>query len=321
MINKLPEKWCVNGISDILSPNNKILKNYFKKLTNTNWTISTENYFYYIKNSVTIRDYNFPEGYTLLSIEEFKKYVLNQENNMGKEFELPLKWYVKATKENEKILRDWRKGDYTSWHNNLVMFSDKMWGSLGSLSYNYVEITFEQFKKYVLKENNMKEKEIIGYKLIKPEYREAARLIHPYGQYLSSDKLISTYGDPYLPVNDDTTNAMRKAGVLDIWFEPVYKSSEVTIKIGDIPGGTSCRMFNLIVKGGKVWQNSQDITDYVIGVHAWYMASKALQTTKIANFDFIVKDIILSKTGCQHIESSINQWLAVYDELKKQQLK
>jgi hypothetical protein len=71
--------------------------------------------------------------------------------------ELPNKWYVKATKDNELVLRDWRGGDHTGWKDNLVMLSDKCWGDLKYYK-DYTEITFEQFKKWVLKEEDLIEK-------------------------------------------------------------------------------------------------------------------------------------------------------------------
>jgi len=64
---------------------------------------------------------------------------------------LPDKWCVKATKENESVLRDWRGGNHRGWKDDLFMLSDKFWGDTEDCK-GYTEITFEQFKKWVLKE-------------------------------------------------------------------------------------------------------------------------------------------------------------------------
>ena len=79
-------------------------------------------------------------------------------------FILPDKWYVKATRENEYVLKTWRQGNYVTWVDNLVMLSSKCWGDTSSSHIKkYTEITFEQFKKYVLKETSSSDE------LIKPK--------------------------------------------------------------------------------------------------------------------------------------------------------
>lgn len=67
-------------------------------------------------------------------------------------------------------------------------------------------------------------KEIIGYKLIKPEYYEAACMI-------GNTNLRHSYFNYNVAVAKCTINALRKGGVLDLWFEPVYEFPNY--KIGD----------------------------------------------------------------------------------------
>lgn len=65
-----------------------------------------------------------------------------------------------------------------------------------------------------------KEKEIIGYKLVKPEYEDAAC------------KIAGVLGLKLLPqgfsiaVDSAPVKSLQKAGVLDLWFEPVYKEEK-----------------------------------------------------------------------------------------------
>lgn len=62
---------------------------------------------------------------------------------------------------------------------------------------------------------------IIGYKLIKPEYADSVKQI----------SCIETINNPVEYINDYFSNkttgnfldSLRKAGVLDLWFEPVYE--------------------------------------------------------------------------------------------------
>ena len=86
-----------------------------------------------------------------LPTQSVKKFLLD-------DFVLPKNWYVKATIENRDILQKWRGGTYIDWRNNLVMLSIKVWSDTDMDSITtgeYTEITFGQFKKYVLKQESI----------------------------------------------------------------------------------------------------------------------------------------------------------------------
>jgi len=92
-------------------------------------------------------------------------------------FVLPEKWYVKITEENRKQLNDWKVNQ--EYKDNLFVY--KNYGYLAedgagicTLMMGIPIITFEEFQQYVLKTTKTMEKEIIGYKLVKQEYKEAA---------------------------------------------------------------------------------------------------------------------------------------------------
>lgn len=80
-------------------------------------------------------------------------------------------------------------------------------------------------------------KEIVGYKLIKSEYEEAAKIIA--NEYtndwwnLNAYRNLKNYGWMFKKGDIDLSlkNVYRKAGVLDLWFEPVYKTSIPDITI------------------------------------------------------------------------------------------
>ena len=63
----------------------------------------------------------------------------------------------------------------------------------------------------------MENKKIIGYKLIKPEYEQAAALI--YGGF-RIHRLVSDEGD---------LKKLKEAKVLDIWFEPVWSNTKIKL--------------------------------------------------------------------------------------------
>lgn len=85
-------------------------------------------------------------------------------------------------------------------------------------------ITINQIKEY-----NMKEKEIIGYKLVKPEYFEAACKIS--GMITDKDTTVE-HLESYLIKRTwgSFKENLEKSGVLDIWFTPVYKEA---FQVGD----------------------------------------------------------------------------------------
>lgn len=73
----------------------------------------------------------------------------------------------------------------------------------------------------------MEEKKIIGYKLVKPEYEEAVKKITGYTKW-DYVNLKDCEGKHYIPVKFETAcyDALKEAGVLDLWFEPVYEEEK-----------------------------------------------------------------------------------------------
>jgi hypothetical protein len=104
-------------------------------------------------------------------IPSTEEEYLQQESSKEEEFVLPKKWCVKVTQENKEVLDSWRKKQpkYKDKHSlNCYLISDPNSDS-SYCSYNeklpyfkfYKEITFEQFKKYVLKESTNEDSVII----------------------------------------------------------------------------------------------------------------------------------------------------------------
>jgi hypothetical protein len=104
---------------------------------------------------------------------------------------------------------------------------------------SYPVLTFQEFKQKYL---NMEEKKIIGYKLTKPEYNDVAikiaKIENPSwsgfkeNNFLKSNEMCRDYLG--------YVENLKKAGVLDLWFEAVYEE-EVQLPIingykGEISG-------------------------------------------------------------------------------------
>lgn len=180
------------------------------------------------------------------------------------DFVLPDTWYVIVTDENKEVLQNWRfKKDFRNVFNigSIVIWDyDRYTGSYDKthsaiLSYerhpNSKEITFEQFKKYVLKQSNMKE--IIGYKLIKPEYIKAVNIIlDSIGNVLFKDGITK---------DTATIELMKSTNVLDIWFEKIYEE-EFKIEDWVIVNGYSPLYDNKALKITRIYEDAYNLKYY-----------------------------------------------------------
>lgn len=96
-------------------------------------------------------------GYTLITTEQFKQYVLNQKpTETSTEFVLPEHWHIKVTAENNKMLGNWRSSGDIDGLNGVIL--SEHYGHRGYWIADCMdipnpfrtEITTEQFKQYVL---------------------------------------------------------------------------------------------------------------------------------------------------------------------------
>jgi hypothetical protein len=158
---------------------------------------------------------------TKVSLEEIQPFLPEGHVDLIKKdtFVLPKYWCIKRTKETDKVITEtMNKLFRTTYVTNNLGFPwipNKYDGNDSQISKHegYTEITFEQFQQYVLKtkkEENMEQ--IIGYKLVKPEYETIAAQICSK----NCNKLYGNVGSK----ND--IQKLKEAGVLDLWFEPVY---------------------------------------------------------------------------------------------------
>ena len=126
-------------------------------------------------------------------------------------------WYIKITKENKQVVINYFKSKTSKeWKYSIGYIYGKVNGQVDSACREGKELTFEQFNKYIINSEKMKEKEIKSYKLINPNYEKAAaRLLAP-----SLNSLYGNVGNP------GDIEKLRSAGVLDIWFEPIYEKEK-----------------------------------------------------------------------------------------------
>jgi len=148
-------------------------------------------------------------------------------------FQLPEKWYIiPKSKEEDAVLCKYRGGGHTEGYENAALLSTKLWEFSNRVGRKYIEITFEQFKKYVLKQDNM-EKRLIGYEL-KPKFKHMRRAVEEITNFSNSgdsEEYFTNYFKSSLNLpSGNFAKILKEAGVLDLWFEPVYEDG---FKVGD----------------------------------------------------------------------------------------
>lgn len=129
-----------------------------------------------------------------------------------KEFILPAFWHVKVNKETQTIISKWYSKDFTIPLNSIAGIDDRLtrgWNPqhiLKGLDYDFgKEITFEQFKKYVLKEEIVKEETLL----------EKAKRLYPIGtkfkgafkNRFDSDKILIIEHQNFTAYHNGITNS------------------------------------------------------------------------------------------------------------------
>lgn len=168
-----------------------------------------------------------------VDLSEIQQYLPENHPDLIKKdtFVLPEKWCVFS--DQNKIITDWfdenKTGsyDFKELVNTDLMFcypavekwiyTDNPHSCSRSVKPDgYTEITFEQFQQFVLKTEKTMEKKIIGWKLVKPEYKEAIKKI-------ADAENFDFEGFEINGVSSFThvTKKLKEAGVLDLWFEKV----------------------------------------------------------------------------------------------------
>ncbi len=166
-----------------------------------------------------------------ITTEEFKKYVLKLEKmeveklafkNLDKKYREQFKEMIK--KDYGKVREEYFEEYYA--HYPLIYGGGCFYNEIQD---GYKLATEEQIKILF---NDM-DKKLIGYKLIKPEYVEAACKIEGYrgfGTYISNGETILIKETKIILDRTASFKRLEDAGVLSLWFEAVYEDE---FKVGD----------------------------------------------------------------------------------------
>jgi hypothetical protein len=208
---------------------------------------NADNYYYnVIKNSRTIEYNSYNRG--------SKTYTLNQLKQLDKQMEMysikdletrndlviyidNREEYDKLSKLTTKLVAWYHKRCYSLFNKTYCHLSTKEDAGWYKENWNSKIITINQIKEL----NNMENKKIIGYKLIKPEYKEAALAIVKRlsdDSWENWDSTLKKYGvNFYCPSNHEKW--LKEAKVLDIWFTPVFEPEKPKEVIVELSNGKS----------------------------------------------------------------------------------
>lgn len=162
---------------------------------------------------------DFENNPVLLSFGEFQK--LRDE---------PRNWYVVVTNENREQIKKWWESvtDETAGFSLFACYGirngkpNNLWNKDSAYGdWKGSEISTEKFLKITKPKVVLEAKKILYYKLSKKEYLAPARLL------AGSDSDLE-----YLRPDSLCIYNLRKADVLDKWFEKVFEESEKTLIIG-----------------------------------------------------------------------------------------
>lgn len=265
-----------------------------KKQGNTNWRILSD------AKEINGKNYN------VYTFEQFKEMYLEEE------FVLPEKWCIRQNKQeiNGWANKNKQTDSYYSDLSGVHLFHFPKISDIHlyvNVQLDYKEITFEQFLKYVLKQETM-EKEIIGYKLVKPEYKGAYEKIT---NTANLDRIEDSLGK--LNWVDKAIKDLKEAGVLELWFKPNYKEEKTIVKMHSSNKGE----FEIEVVDKKAYYkpDGAELTkEFIAEILDWFDDSKELTATTQSKLIYPLR-VDSVKVGCMEGTKKAD-WLKVYELIK-----
>jgi len=233
--NSLPKYWVVK--SDTTNSNWRKVIEYLNKTYNRDWTGEKHNSYYGYDGGYCFGGtnnyydlYSFKNTPVVLTIEEFVE--------MTEGFVLPEKWCIKRDDKNDKIVTDFINNYSESTHcylrynpeNPYLHYVKKSVSSNGQPWNNYTEITFEQFKKYVLKtKETMKTithtqaQQIID--IACPKWK--GTLSERWGRHIVLKQSIAITEESYQEMRKACTSEQNEL------FDEIFGKDEPKFKVGD----------------------------------------------------------------------------------------
>lgn len=179
-------------------------------------------------------------------LKGYGNYISEGGLQKQEEFTFPDKWGIKFTEENRATLgrrieshEDFDKdfNDFAGYCVSKHPFDKSYQYYGGALMTGYEEITFEQFKKYVLKQEAIMGKQVIGYGFLYPGDEKIIQAIEKVTNGGIQESSFKNYGNILsLERYPQSIQRLKEVGLLDIWFKPVYKEVKTLPKINGSQG-------------------------------------------------------------------------------------
>jgi hypothetical protein len=264
-----------------------------------------------------IDDQGDTNGFAPLNHRYFKsstKEAFDKQNNIETEFIVPKQWHINVkTPEQAKVVGRWFDQSefadpslpnfYENDYNRLGIYGGVRAGDVYGNQVG-TRITYEQFEKYILKQNNKQNNmEIIGYK--SPMKIGSYPKGELYVQYSSNEDL-------YIP---DSTKDMGSEAfysipkeIVEMW-EPVYKETSKTLVLG-----TS--KIKVVISKGKIDVDNGNIIDIVQFKFLYQALTNTEMKGSSRSYDVLFPKGV--KIGCSEFEvSEIKLIIDTYNELNK----
>ena len=269
-LTELPERWCINlNVSKedkywFIEQNKKVGGRLGFNMM-CDYYIMTNEFRY---ENISTDKPNYPE----LTILQLKQYFNKMEEKQEKWVEcVDNDNYTKNLTIGKKYKIEGKSYEY------YYITNDSGIKSAGG----YLKRRFKEINNMEKEEiNNMEKEEIIRYSLKNKKYQKAvAELINSVCTYKDGQQLC-------LLTNSGSIEILKEAGILDLWFEPVYKSKETILQIGS-PSK------KVTISKGKI-----EVEGYKVSVHSLHSIIKA-HKTEVGSWT--VKDIKF-QIGCSWFE-------------------
>ena len=161
-------------------------------------------------------------------------------------------------------------------------------------------------------------KKILGYKLIKPQYTKASEIITNFPGLFDEKKQSSLPEQGiHFTVGSACAMSLRAAGVLDLWFEPVYEEEIFVLSLGS-PQKTDIKISKgkIVVEGNNVIQHNvlRDIYTNLVQVAPY---PQLHGTEKSYNVD-ILKTVKIGCTTftCEEVKKVIDTYDSLNENLR-----
>lgn len=271
----LPEKWCVRHHQEVAEYIIKLLGsnkgNYFEDLEK----------FSHFPPSPTGRNFGGYcyrkklDGYTEITFEQFKKYVLMKDSMYVKVIN-PGQEYTTHSHAREYGMTNyfyWTKGASRLSEGNVYKVVKEV--EVNNYDPSFILLDEQTGYEYLISKKGCKivekpkepkqqtmKKEIIGYKLKESceQYKEAAKRVAANSMLFQNTRELYGYD---FTARSQVKIDLEKTGVLDLWFEPVYKEVE-ELEVGDwvivLPSDNNFSNYKKAI--GYVFQIREDGTYY-----------------------------------------------------------